>query len=42
MNSIGGDTLQMVEEGLKLVEEENYGLVIGNQGQQFSPERISC
>ena len=36
MNSIGGDTLQMVEEGLKLVEEKNYGLVIGNQGQHFS------
>ena len=36
MNSIGGDTLQMVEEGLKLVEEKSYGLVIGNQGQHFS------
>jgi 3-hydroxyacyl-CoA dehydrogenase len=36
MNSIGADTLQMVEEGLKLVEEEQYGLVIGNQGQHFS------
>ena len=36
MNSIGGDTLQMVEEGLKLVEEKGYGLVIGNQGQHFS------
>lgn len=36
MNSIGGDTLQLVEEGLKLVEEKGYGLVIGNQGQHFS------
>jgi 3-hydroxyacyl-CoA dehydrogenase len=36
MNSIGGDTLQMVEEGLMLVEEKGYGLVIGNQGQHFS------
>lgn len=36
MNSIGGDTLQMVEEGLRLVEEKGYGLVIGNQGQHFS------
>ena len=36
MNSIGGDTLQMTQEGLKLTQESFEGLVIGNQGQNFS------
>jgi 3-hydroxyacyl-CoA dehydrogenase len=36
MNSIGGDTLQMIQEGLKLTQESFQGLVIGNQGQNFS------
>ncbi|MBM3803520.1 MAG: 3-hydroxyacyl-CoA dehydrogenase/enoyl-CoA hydratase family protein [Acidimicrobiia bacterium] len=36
MNSIGGDTLQMIHEGLKVARENFRGLVIGNQGQNFS------
>src|SRR5438309_6223544 len=36
MNSIGGDTLQVIQEGLKLTQENFEGLVIGNQGQNFS------
>jgi 3-hydroxyacyl-CoA dehydrogenase len=36
MNSIGGDTIQMIHEGLKTVREGFCGLVIGNQGQNFS------
>ena len=36
MNSIGGDTLQMIEEGLRVAEDGFDGLVIGNQGQNFS------
>jgi 3-hydroxyacyl-CoA dehydrogenase len=36
MNSIGGDTIQMIHEGLKVVRENFLGLVIGNQGQHFS------
>ncbi len=36
MNSIGGDTLQMIREGLKITAEDFEGLVIGNQGQNFS------
>jgi 3-hydroxyacyl-CoA dehydrogenase len=36
MNTIGGDTIQMIHEGLKVVREGFCGLVIGNQGQNFS------
>ncbi len=36
MNSIGGDTLQMVKAALSEVERNFVGLVVGNQGQNFS------
>ncbi|MBV9927628.1 MAG: 3-hydroxyacyl-CoA dehydrogenase [Acidobacteria bacterium] len=36
MNSIGGDTLQMVKAALTEVEKNFLGLVVGNQGQNFS------
>lgn len=36
MNSIGGDTIQMIHEGLKVARESFQGLVIGNQGPHFS------
>ncbi len=36
MNSIGGDTLQMVKHALSEVEKNFVGLVVGNQGQNFS------
>lgn len=36
MNSIGGDTLQMVKTALVEVEKNFLGLVVGNQGQNFS------
>jgi 3-hydroxyacyl-CoA dehydrogenase len=36
MNSIGGDTIQMIHEGLKVCQENFLGLVIGNQGRNFS------
>ncbi len=36
MNSIGGDTLQMVKFALAEVEKNFVGLVVGNQGQNFS------
>ncbi len=36
MNAIGGDTLQMVKLALTEVEKNFVGLVIGNQGQNFS------
>ncbi|MET0622119.1 MAG: 3-hydroxyacyl-CoA dehydrogenase NAD-binding domain-containing protein [Pyrinomonadaceae bacterium] len=36
MNSIGGDTLQMVKTALAEVEKNFLGLVVGNQGQNFS------
>ncbi|HEX7176258.1 MAG TPA: 3-hydroxyacyl-CoA dehydrogenase NAD-binding domain-containing protein, partial [Pyrinomonadaceae bacterium] len=36
MNSIGGDTLQMVKTALAEVERNFVGLVVGNQGQNFS------
>lgn len=36
MNSLGGDTLTMLNAALKEVEENYEGLVIGNQGQNFS------
>jgi 3-hydroxyacyl-CoA dehydrogenase len=36
MNSIGSDTIQMIHEGLKVTREGFCGLVIGNQGQNFS------
>jgi 3-hydroxyacyl-CoA dehydrogenase len=36
MNSIGGDTLQMVKFALAEVEKNFQGLVVGNQGQNFS------
>jgi len=36
MNSIGGDTLQMLKASLAEVEKNFVGLVVGNQGQNFS------
>jgi 3-hydroxyacyl-CoA dehydrogenase len=36
MNAIGGDTLQMVKFALEEVERNFVGLVVGNQGQNFS------
>src|SRR5204863_6798326 len=36
MNAIGGDTLQMVKQSLAEVEKNFVGLVVGNQGQNFS------
>ena len=36
MNSIGGDTLQMLKFALAEVERNFVGLVVGNQGQNFS------
>jgi len=36
MNSIGADTVQMIRESLKEVEEKFDGLVIGNQSENFS------
>jgi len=36
MNSIGTDTVQMIREALKEVEEKFDGLVIGNQSENFS------
>ncbi|MBC7932712.1 MAG: 3-hydroxyacyl-CoA dehydrogenase [Rubrivivax sp.] len=36
MNSIGGDTLQMLKFALAEVEKNFVGLVVGNQGQNFS------
>src|SRR6266704_3215426 len=36
MNSIGGDTLEMLRFALSEVERNFVGLVVGNQGQNFS------
>src|SRR2546421_85156 len=36
MNSIGGDTLEMLKVALSEVEKNFVGLVVGNQGQNFS------
>ena len=36
MNSIGGDTLEMLKIALNEVEKNYLGLVVGNQGQNFS------
>ncbi|HXJ38546.1 MAG TPA: enoyl-CoA hydratase-related protein, partial [Bryobacteraceae bacterium] len=36
MNSIGGDTLEMLKIALTEVEKNFVGLVVGNQGQNFS------
>ncbi|HEX8557598.1 MAG TPA: 3-hydroxyacyl-CoA dehydrogenase NAD-binding domain-containing protein [Pyrinomonadaceae bacterium] len=36
MNSIGGDTLQMLKAALAEVEKNFLGLVVANQGQNFS------
>jgi len=36
MNSIGGDTLEMLKSALNEVEKNFVGLVVGNQGQNFS------
>jgi 3-hydroxyacyl-CoA dehydrogenase len=36
MNAIGGDTLQMVKQSLAEVEKNFLGLVVGNQGVNFS------
>jgi len=36
MNSIGGDTLEMLKVALNEVEKNFIGLVVGNQGQNFS------
>jgi len=36
MNTIGADTVQMIRDALKEVEEKFDGLVIGNQAENFS------
>ena len=36
MNSIGADSIQMIHEGLRVSQENFLGLVIGNQGKNFS------
>ncbi|HYE66912.1 MAG TPA: 3-hydroxyacyl-CoA dehydrogenase NAD-binding domain-containing protein, partial [Pyrinomonadaceae bacterium] len=36
MNSVGGDTLQMIKHALAEVEKNFAGLVVGNQGANFS------
>ncbi len=36
MNTIGADTVQMIRDSLKVVEEKFDGLVIGNQAENFS------
>ena len=36
MNAIGGDTVQMIQRALLEVEKNFTGLVIGNQGENFS------
>ncbi len=36
MNSISADILAMVQKGIKRAEDEGVGLVIGNQGTNFS------
>ena len=36
MNAIGGDTLQGIQHAIELTEENFKGLVISNQGQNFS------
>jgi 3-hydroxyacyl-CoA dehydrogenase len=36
MNTIGADTVQMIRESLREVEEKFDGLVIGNQSENFS------
>ncbi|MEW5980306.1 MAG: 3-hydroxyacyl-CoA dehydrogenase/enoyl-CoA hydratase family protein [Acidobacteriota bacterium] len=36
MNTIGGDALSLIQEGLRIAEAGFEGLVIGNQGQHFS------
>lgn len=36
MNTIGLDTIRMIEEGLKIVQSNFVGMVIGNQGTNFS------
>ncbi len=36
MNSIGGDTVQMIKQSLAEVEKNFVGLVVGNQGVNFS------
>ncbi|HYO62144.1 MAG TPA: 3-hydroxyacyl-CoA dehydrogenase/enoyl-CoA hydratase family protein [Pyrinomonadaceae bacterium] len=36
MNAIGGDTIQMIKQSLAEVEKNFVGLVVGNQGANFS------
>jgi 3-hydroxyacyl-CoA dehydrogenase len=36
MNAIGGDTIQMLRTAIDIVEKDFEGLVIGNQGENFS------
>jgi 3-hydroxyacyl-CoA dehydrogenase len=36
MNTIGADTIQMIRDSLKEVEEKFEGMVIGNQAENFS------
>src|SRR5262249_50633256 len=36
MNSIGGDTIQMVKSSLEIVERDFVGMMIANQGENFS------
>ena len=36
MNAVGGDTLQAIQHAIDLTEDNYKGLVIANQGQNFS------
>ncbi|GIW23214.1 MAG: 3-hydroxyacyl-CoA dehydrogenase [Candidatus Sericytochromatia bacterium] len=36
MNTLGGDIVSLLQDSLKIVEEDYEGLVIGNQGANFS------
>ncbi|MDG1850327.1 MAG: 3-hydroxyacyl-CoA dehydrogenase NAD-binding domain-containing protein [Flavobacteriales bacterium] len=36
MNSVGGDTLQAIQQAIELTEEKYRGLIIANQGANFS------
>jgi len=36
MNAIGPDTIMMIKKGIKKAEEEGQGLVLANQGKNFS------
>lgn len=36
MNALGGDTIMMVKSALEIVEKDFEGMVLGNQGENFS------